>query len=219
MAHLPHLTPLLLRAGLHKAQAEMVSDPRLPVPVGSPTRLKRTRHCNEVPGEIQEGWEQELQPPHVAEPAGYELRLRGRGSLGALLGIGRGRGTMPPPSNPPRATGLSNQLANPAKKATQADDNCQPMELEQSYSCSDSVGKRQGPRPFGGHRPGVGPVPSSVDTVVLLSGEQVYRGTPEQPILVYEKHKAENMARIRSWPSGAPNKLCTSGRVCGRGSS
>ncbi len=34
-------------------------------------------------------------------------------------------------------------------------------------------------------------MPPGVDTVVLLLGKQVYRGTPEQPILVYEKCKAE----------------------------
>ncbi len=98
-------------------------------------------------------------------------RGRGRGSLGALLGVGRGRGTMPPPSNPLRAPGLSNQPANLVKEATPADDACQPMELETSYSCSDSAGEHQGPRPFGGHQPGRGPVPSGVDTMVLLSGE------------------------------------------------
>ncbi len=99
---------------------------------------------------------------------------------------------MPPPSNQPRAPGLSNQPANMTKKATRADDTCQPMELGQKDSCSDSASDHQGPRPFGGHRPGEGPVPPSVDTVVLLSGEQVYRGMPDQPILVYERCKAEN---------------------------
>ncbi len=99
---------------------------------------------------------------------------------------------MPPTSNPPRAFGLANQLVKLIKKATQVDDTCQPMELGQDDSCSDSAGKHQGPRPFGGHRPGEGPVPPRVDTVVLLSGEQVCGGTPEQPILVYEKCKAEN---------------------------
>ncbi len=127
-------------------------------------------------------------------------RGRGRGSLGALLGIGRGCRTMPPPINPPRAAGLSHQPANPAKKATQADDPCQPIELEHS----DSAGERQGPRPFCGHRPGESPVPPRVDTVVLLSCEQLYRGTPEQPILVYERRKAENNGqnqRLSIWRS------------------
>ncbi len=77
------------------------------------------------------------------------------------------------------------------KKATQADDTCQPMELGQNDSCSDSASEHQGHRTFGCHRPGEGPVPPGVDTVVLLSGKQVYQGTPEQPILVYEKCKAE----------------------------
>ncbi len=66
------------------------------------------------------------------------------------------------------------------------------MVLETNDSCSDSVGEHQGPRHYGGHWPGVGLVPSGVDTVVILYGEQVYRGTPEQPTLVYERCKAEN---------------------------
>ncbi len=71
------------------------------------------------------------------------------------------------------------------------------MELGQDTSCSNSASEQQGPQPFGGHRPGEGPVPPGVDTVVLLSGEQVYRGTPEQPILVYEDCKAENNGQNR----------------------
>ncbi len=66
------------------------------------------------------------------------------------------------------------------------------METEGSESCSDSASEPTGPRPYGGHLPGEGPIPRGVDTVVLLSGEQVYRGTPEQPILVYEHCKAKN---------------------------
>ncbi len=111
--------------------------------------------------------------------------------MGALLGIGQGRGNMHPPRNPPQVSDLSDRLTNLAKKATRADDTCKPMELGQDNSCSDSPSEHQGPRPFGGHRPGKGPVPPGVDIVVLLSGEQVYRGTPEQPILIYEKCKAE----------------------------
>ncbi len=118
-------------------------------------------------------------------------RGRGRRSLGALLGIGRGHGSMPPPRNPPRATGLASQLTKLAGEATWAEGAPQPMELGQDNSCSDSTSE-QGPRPFGGHRPGEGPVPPRVDTVVLLSGEQVYKGTPEQLILVYENCKTEN---------------------------
>ncbi len=104
---------------------------------------------------------------------------------------------MPPSSSPPRATGLTNQPTGSTGEAKRAEGTPQPMELEQEISCSDSAGEQQGPRPFGGHRPGEGPVPPGVDTVVLLSGEQVYRGTPEQPILVYEECKAENNGQNR----------------------
>ncbi len=76
------------------------------------------------------------------------------------------------------------------------------METGGSESCSDSANKQTGPRPYGCHLPGEGPVPRGVDTVVLLSGKQVYRGTPEQPILVYEHCKAENQRnnqKFRLW--------------------
>ncbi len=109
---------------------------------------------------------------------------------------------MPPPSNPPQAPGLSNQLTNPAKKATQADNTSQPRELGQDDSCSDSAGEHHGPRPFGGHRPGEGPVPSVVDTVVLLSD-----GSCLSSQFSYMRDvRLKTMARTISWPFGTLNK-------------
>ncbi len=55
MAHLPPLTPLPLRAGLHKVQAEMDSDPRPPAPVRSLAHLTEMNLCGEVPGKIWGG--------------------------------------------------------------------------------------------------------------------------------------------------------------------
>ncbi len=114
---------------------------------------------------------------------------QGVGSKGALLGIGRGRSVMPPPVNPPKASTI------PSSKgwAGWVEDRSQPIETGSNESCSDSASEQTGPRLYGGHLPGEGPVPRGVDTVVLLSGEQVYRGTPAQSILVYEHCRAENL--------------------------
>ncbi len=104
-----------------------------------------------------------------------------------LPGVGRGRG-IPPPANPPKADRV------PSSKGWAGNPNDRPQSMETggSESCSDSASEQTGPWPYAGHLPGEGPVPRGVDTVVLLSGEKVYRGTPEQPILVYEHCKAEN---------------------------
>ena len=95
---------------------------------------------------------------------------------------------MPPPANPPKADRV------PSSKGWTGNPNDRPQSMETggSESCSDSASEQTGPWPYAGHLPGEGPVPRGVDTVVLLSGEKVYRGTPEQPILVYEHCKAEN---------------------------
>ncbi len=101
-----------------------------------------------------------------------------------------------------KASSLASRPASSAGKAKTSDSYCQSMETESRDSCTDSTGDRSGPRPYGGYKPGRGPVSRKVETVTLLSGEQVYRGTRAHPILMFEKCKAENNShamKLKIW--------------------